>query len=219
MDKPLNKYFDHTLLKPEATQEDIIKLCEEAKEYDFYSVCVNSIYVPLAKEELKGTDVKVASVVGFPLGAMATEAKAFETEWAVNNGADEIDMVLPIGLLKEGKYLDVGRDIKEVRDKAKNAILKVILETCLLTEEEIIKACAISVENGADFVKTSTGFSTKGADQKIVRMMKEEVRGKAKVKASGGIRDLETAIMMIEAGADRLGASASVNIMKEWNNR
>lgn len=219
MDKPLNKYFDHTLLKPEATHEDIINLCKEAKEYDFYSVCVNSMYVPLAKEELKGTDVKVASVVGFPLGAMATEAKAFEAEWAVNNGADEIDMVLPIGLLKEGNYLDVGRDIKEVREKAKNAILKVILETCLLTEEEIIKACAISVENGADFVKTSTGFSTKGADQKIVRMMKEEVRGKAKVKASGGIRDLETAIMMIEAGADRLGASASVNIMEEWNNR
>lgn len=219
MDKPLNKYFDHTLLKPEATHEDIINLCKEAKEYDFYSVCVNSMYVPLAKEELKGTEVKVASVVGFPLGATATEPKAFETEWAVNNGADEIDMVLPIGLLKEGNYLDVGRDIKEVREKAKNAILKVILETCLLTEEEIIKACAISVENGADFVKTSTGFSTKGADQKIVRMMKEEVRGKAKVKASGGIRDLETAIMMIEAGADRLGASASVNIMEEWNNR
>ena len=219
MDKPLNKYFDHTLLKPEATQEDIIKLCKEAKEYDFYSVCVNSIFVPLVKEELKGTDVKVASVVGFPLGAMATEAKAFETEWAVNNGADEIDMVLPIGLLKEGKYLDVGRDIKEVREKAGDAVLKVILETCLLTEDEIIKACAISVENGADFVKTSTGFSTKGADQKIVKMMKEEVKGKAKVKASGGIRDLETALMMIESGADRLGASASVNIMKEWNNR
>lgn len=219
MDKPLNKYFDHTLLKPEATHEDIINLCKEAKEYDFYSVCVNSMYVPLAKEELKGTEVKVASVVGFPLGAMATEPKAFETEWAVNNGADEIDMVLPIGLLKEGNYEETGRDIEEVKKAARNAVLKVILETCLLTEEEILKACAIAVENGADFVKTSTGFSTKGADIDTVKLMKNAVEGKAKVKASGGIRDLDTAMAMIEAGADRLGASSTVNIMKELENR
>ena len=219
MDKPLNKYFDHTLLKPEATTEDIINLCKEAARYDFYSVCVNSMYVPLAKEELKNTDVKIASVTGFPLGAMATAAKAFETEWAVNNGADEIDMVLSIGLLKEGKYEEAGRDILEVRKAAKDAVLKVILETCLLTDEEILKACLISVDNGADFVKTSTGFSTKGADRQTVKLMKETVKGKAQVKASGGIRDLDTALMMIEAGADRLGASASVNIMKEWENR
>ena len=177
------------------------------------------MYVPLAKEELKGTEVKVASVVGFPLGATATEPKAFETEWAVNNGADEIDMVLPIGLLKEGKYPEVGRDIEEVKKAARNAVLKVILETCLLTEEEILKACAIAVENGADFVKTSTGFSTKGADIDTVKLMKNAVEGKAKVKASGGIRDLDTAMAMIEAGADRLGASSTVNIMKELENR
>lgn len=215
----LNKYFDHTLLKAEATQEDIKKLCAEAKQYGFYSVCVNGCYVPLAVEELKGTDVKVAAVVGFPLGAMATEAKAFETDWVCDLGAEEVDMVVNVGALKEGRYEYVRDDINAVVSMAyeNDAIVKVILETCLLTDEEIIKACELSMEAGAEFVKTSTGFSTGGATEHHVALMRRTVGDNAKVKASGAIRDLDTTLKMIEAGADRIGASASVSIMNAYD--
>lgn len=213
----LNRYFDHTLLKPEATRVQIEKLCSEAKEYDFYSVCVNSSYVSLAKEYLFGTDVKVASVVGFPLGAMSTEAKVFETIKAVEDGADEIDMVLYVGRLKSNETEYVKNDIREVCSAAhaQDALVKVIIETCLLTDEEKVTACRLSVEAGADFVKTSTGFGTGGATAEDVALMKKTVGDRAKVKASGGIRDLRKVLEMIEAGADRIGASASVDIMKE----
>lgn len=215
--KPLNKYLDHTLLKAEATIEQIKMLCAEAREYDFYSVCVNTCYVPLAVSELMDTEIKVAAVVGFPLGAMSTEAKAYETDWACENGADEIDMVINVGALKEGRHEYVESDISAVCTFAAQykAKVKVILETCLLTDEEIITACAIAEKAGADFVKTSTGFSTGGATAKHVALMKKTVGNRLEIKASGGIRDYKTAREMIEAGADRLGASASVSIMKE----
>jgi deoxyribose-phosphate aldolase len=214
----LSKYFDHTILKPEATEADVKKLCTEAKEYGFYSVCVNSCYVSLAYEELKGSDVKIAVVVGFPLGACATEAKAFETDWACAEGANEVDMVINVGALKEGRYDYVKDDICAVVAQADeyDAIVKVILETCLLTDEEILKVCQLSMEVGARFVKTSTGFSTGGATEHHVSLMRNAVGGEMQVKASGGIRDLETTLKMIEAGADRIGASASVGIVKEY---
>ncbi|MBQ8148875.1 MAG: deoxyribose-phosphate aldolase [Lachnospiraceae bacterium] len=219
-----SKYFDHTILKADATAEDVKKICEEAKEYDFASVCVNSYYTPLVAEELKDTDVKVCSVIGFPLGAMSTLSKKLETVDAIENGADEIDMVINVGALKAKDYDEVLYDIQEVKDGCvhnpawKEAKLKVIIETCLLTEEEKIKACELATEAGADFVKTSTGFSTGGATASDVALMKKMVAGKAWVKASGGIRDLETAKAMIQAGADRLGTSATVAIMKEYEN-
>lgn len=215
--KPLNKYFDHTMLKAEATATQIKELCREAREYDFYSVCVNTCHVPLAVSELMGTDVKVAAVVGFPLGAMSTEAKAYETDWACENGADEIDMVINLGALKEGRLEYVADDISAVCAFASeyDAKVKVILETCLITEEEIVTACKIAEKSGADFVKTSTGFSTGGATAKHVALMKKTVGDRMMIKASGGIRDYNTAKEMIDAGADRLGASASVAIMKE----
>lgn len=215
--KNLNKYFDHTILKPEATEADVVKLCGEAKEYGFYAVCVNSGYVPLAAELLDGTDVKIASVVGFPLGACSTEVKAFETEYACSEGADEIDMVVHVGALKEKRYDYVREDIATVVAVALeyDAIVKVILETCLLTDEEIIKACELSREAGAAFVKTSTGFSKEGATAHHVALMRKTVGKDLRVKASGGIRDLAKTLEMIEAGADRIGASASVEIFRE----
>lgn len=215
--KPLNKYFDHTLLKAEAKPVDIEKLCAEAKEYDFYSVCVNSCYVEEAAKLLKGTDVKIAAVVGFPLGACTTETKAFETEEACRGGASEVDMVLNVGMLKAGRDSYVEEDIRAVvRAAGKyNAIVKVILETCLLTDEEVVKACNLSKTAGAHFVKTSTGFSSGGATVHHVSLMKKTVGEALQVKASGGIRDYETAKAMIDAGADRIGASATVAIMKE----
>lgn len=214
--KPLNKYFDHTLLKPEATGDQIDKTCEEAKEYDFYSVCVNSCYVARCYDNLKGTDVKVAAVVGFPLGACTTKSKAFETEEACMDGAKEIDMVLNVGVFKSGDYDYIRDDIKAVVEASEKygAIVKVILETCLLSDEEIVEACKLSKEAGAKFVKTSTGFNSGGATEKHVALMKATVGDVLQVKASGGIRDYETAMKMIEAGADRLGCSASVAIMK-----
>lgn len=215
--KKLNLYFDHTLLKPEATEEDVAQLCREAREYGFYAVCVNSCHVPLAAGLLDGSDVKIASVVGFPLGACSTDVKAFETEWACSEGAEEIDMVLNVGALKEKRYDYVRQDIATVVAVAyeHDAIVKVILETCLLTDEEIIKACELSREAGASFVKTSTGFSKEGATAHQVALMKKTVGSDLRVKASGGIRDLAKAMEMIEAGADRIGASASVQIIKE----
>ena len=216
LNKPLNKYFDHTLLKPEATSEEIDRIIEEAKEYDFYSVCVNSSYVSRCYEALKDTDVKVAAVVGFPLGACTTQSKAFETEEACMDGASEIDMVLNVGRFKSFDYDYIRDDIKAVVTSAEKfgAIVKVILETCLLTKDEIVEACKLAKEAGAAFVKTSTGFSTGGALPEDVSLMKETVGDSMQVKASGGIRDYETAMKMIEAGADRLGCSASVKIMQ-----
>ena len=216
--KPLNKYFDHTLLKPEATGEQIDKLCQEALEWDFYSVCVNSCYVARCTDYLMGSDVKVAAVVGFPLGAATSASKAFETEEACMDGAREIDMVLNVGKFKSFDYDYVRDDIKAVVVAAEKygAIVKVILETCLLTDEEIVEACKLAKESGASFVKTSTGFNTAGATPEHVALMRETVGDTIGVKASGGIRDLETALKMIESGADRIGASSSVAIMKAY---
>ncbi|EFA89333.1 deoxyribose-phosphate aldolase [Peptoniphilus lacrimalis DNF00528] len=213
----LNKYIDHTLLKADATQESIKELCRQAKEYDFMSVCINSSNIELAKEELKGTDVKICTVIGFPLGATTTESKVFETTDAIEKGADEVDMVLNIGALKSKNFDIVLRDISEVAKVAHNKgkILKVILETCLLEKDEIIKACQLSKEAGADFVKTSTGFSTGGAKEEDVALMRKTVGDQMGVKASGGIRTLEKARLMIENGATRLGVSAGVQIMEE----
>ena len=213
----INRIIDHTLLKPESTEEQIDKLLEEAKEYNFFSVCINPVWVKKCAESLKDSDVKVCTVIGFPLGANTKETKAFEIKNALSNGADEIDMVINIGLLKSKKFDAVKEEIEELANICHNegAILKVILENCLLTKEEIVKACEISDEAGADFVKTSTGFSTSGADSSDVALMKKSVSDRVKVKASGGIRDYKKSLEMIENGADRLGVSAGVNIYKE----
>lgn len=207
------KYIDHTLLAMNATEDQIRKLCDEAKEYHFYSVCVNSGYVPLAASLLKGSDVKVCSVVGFPLGAMLTSAKAFETEMAVKAGAQEIDMVINVGWLKSNDWQAVKNDIEAVFNACGDVPLKVILETCLLSKDEIIKVCNICKEIGVAFVKTSTGFSVSGATVEDVKLMRETVGDKMGVKASGGIRDRATAEKMVEAGATRLGASAGIAIV------
>lgn len=210
----LNKLIDHTLLKPEATKAQIEKLCGEAKEYDFKSVCVNPYYVKYAKELLKGSDVLVCTVIGFPLGQNTTEIKVAETKDSIQNGADEIDMVINIGALKSKDEDYVLNEIKEIRNACKGKTLKVIIETCLLTDEEKITACKLSKEAEADFVKTSTGFSTHGATVEDVKLMRETVGEDMGVKASGGIRDRETALKMVEAGATRLGVSAGVEIVK-----
>ena len=221
LEKPLNKYFDHTLLKPEATNAQIEKLCAEAKEYDFYSVCVNTCYVEKCYRALKNTDVKIAAVIGFPLGACTTDTKVFEAKEAFKFGASEVDMVLNVGKFKNGEYDFILKDISEVVKEAKNnnGKVKVILETCLLNKDEIRKASELSKEAGADFVKTSTGFNTGGAKAEDVKLMKDTVGPNMEVKASGGIRDLETTLLMIQNGATRIGASASVQIMKELINR
>ncbi|MEE0108715.1 MAG: deoxyribose-phosphate aldolase [Merdibacter sp.] len=208
-----NKYIDHTLLKADATRKDIEKLCAEAKQYDFASVCVNTYWVPLCASELKDSDVSVCCVVGFPLGAMSTQAKAFETRQAVKDGADEIDMVINIGELKNGNDEAVLHDIEAVVQAAEGAVVKVILENCLLEKEEIVRACKLCMEAKADFVKTSTGFSTGGAVLEDVRLMKETVVGKCKVKAAGGIRSKADMDAMIEAGADRIGTSAGISLL------
>ncbi|MCM3598236.1 deoxyribose-phosphate aldolase [Metabacillus idriensis] len=208
------KMIDHTLLKAEATKEQIVKLCEEAREYGFASVCVNPVWVNTAAEELKGSDVKVCTVIGFPLGASTAAVKAAETADAIQNGAGEVDMVLSIGLLKSGSEEAVEADIRAVVEAAESkAIVKVIIETSLLTEEEKVRACELSLSAGADFVKTSTGFSTGGATVKDVTLMRKVVGDKAGVKASGGIRDLNDLRAMAEAGANRIGASSGVKIM------
>lgn len=211
----LNKYIDHTLLKPEATKEQITKLCEEARQYDFASVCVNTCYVPLAKQLLAGSDVKVCCVVGFPLGAMDTVSKAFEAKTAVENGAQEVDMVINIGALKDKDCDYVTKDIAAVVEASKPAIVKVIIEACLLTDEEKVEACKCSMNAKAEFVKTSTGFSTHGATPEDVALMKKTVGDVCKVKAAGGVRSYDDAMKMIEAGADRLGCSAGIKVMEE----
>lgn len=211
---------DHTILKPEATREMVEILCKEAIEHKFAAVCVNPYHVNFCKEILKDSDVKVATVVGFPLGANTKEVKAFETIDAINNGADEIDMVINIGAMKDKDYLKVKEDIKAVVEAAQGkAIVKVIIETCLLTDEEKKKVCELSMEAGAEFVKTSTGFSTGGATYEDVMLMKSVVGDKLEVKASGGVRDLDTAKKMIEAGATRLGTSSGVKIADEIKNK
>lgn len=209
----INQYIDHTVLKADATFDDIKKLVDEAIEHDFYSVCVNSSYVKFIRDYNK--DVRIASVVGFPLGAMAKKAKVFEARCAIEDGASEIDMVINIGMLKSGDYDYVEREIREIKEAIGDNVLKVIIETCLLTEEEKVKACELSVKAGADFVKTSTGFSTGGATVSDVKLMAETVGDKAKVKASGGIHTREEALSFIEAGASRIGASKSIEICKE----
>lgn len=215
MDNIINK-IDHTILKPDATSDHIMKLCEEAKKYRFGAVCINGYHVKKACEYLKDTNVKVASVVGFPLGAGQTSVKVFEAKECVENGAKEIDMVMNIGALKAKDYIYVQSDIKSVVDAVKGkAMVKVILETCLLTDEEIVLACKVCEKAGADFVKTSTGFNGPGANVKHVKLMKDTVGDRLRVKAAGGIRTLEQAKAMIEVGADRLGCSSSVMIAKE----
>lgn len=214
--KNIPSMIDHTVLKPEATRDMIETLCKEAMEYNFAAVCVNPYHVNFCKEILKGSSVKIATVIGFPLGANTKEVKAFETIDAINNGAVEIDMVINIGALKDKDYKTVKEDIEAVVNAAcDKAIVKVIIETSLLTEEEKVKACELSMEAGAHFVKTSTGFSTGGATIEDVKLMKSIVGDKLEVKASGGVRDLKTAMEMVEAGATRLGTSSGIKIAKE----
>ena len=213
------QYIDHTLLKPEATRDDIIKLCDEAKEYGFASVCVNPYWVSLCAEQLRGTNVDVTSVIGFPLGSTRAEIKAAEGEMAISDGANELDMVINIGALKSGMLELVRDDIKAVVNAAKGrALVKVIIETALLTDEEKVQACAIAKLAGADYVKTSTGFSKGGATVKDVALMRRVVGSDLGVKAAGGIRDAESFKEMISSGATRIGASAGVKILKELAN-
>ena len=210
----LNKYIDHTLLKADASQEQIETLIEEAKKYDFASVCVNPTWVSFAAQALKATDVKVCTVIGFPLGANTPELKAFETSDAIQNGANEVDMVINIGALKSRNFDLVERDIRAVVEAAKGTLVKVIIETCLLTDDEKMKACQIAQKAGADFVKTSTGFSTGGATVADVALMRKTVGPDMGVKASGGARSYEDALAFIKAGATRIGASSGVAIME-----
>ncbi|KYC71262.1 deoxyribose-phosphate aldolase [Heyndrickxia coagulans] len=211
----LAAYIDHTLLKPEATEKDILKLTAEAAQYHFASVCINPYWVKLAARELAGTGVKVCTVIGFPLGATTAETKAFETKKAIGDGADEIDMVINIGALKSGNTEAVEADIRAVVEAAQGKLVKVIIETCLLTNEEKELACRLSVKAGAHFVKTSTGFSTGGATVEDVKLMRQTVGDKAGVKASGGIHTKAEAEAMIEAGATRIGSSSGVKIVSE----
>ncbi len=211
----IEKYIDHTLLKPTATPEDIEKLCDEAKKYGFYSVCVNPGYVELCKKLLKDSDVKVATVISFPLGADTIENKVYQTVRARADGADEFDMVVNIGQVKAGNFDHIGMEFLCVKNAVGGDILKVILETSYLTDEEITKVCELAVVENVDFVKTSTGFSDAGATVHHVELMKKVVGDKAEVKASGGIRDYETAMKMIEAGATRLGCSSSIKIVEQ----
>ncbi|MCP1639349.1 deoxyribose-phosphate aldolase [Streptococcus gallinaceus] len=210
----LNKYIDHTLLKPEATEAQVLTLVEQAKKYDFASVCVNPTWVSLAAKELKDSDVKVCTVIGFPLGANTSAVKAFETKDAIANGADEVDMVINIGQLKAGNVETVEADIRAVVEAANGTLTKVIIETCLLTDDEKVAACLAAQRAGADFVKTSTGFSTGGATVPDVALMRKTVGPDMGVKASGGARSLEDAQAFIEAGATRIGASSGVAIME-----
>ena len=209
----LNRYIDHTLLKPTAAAEDIIKLCDEAKEYNFYAVCVNPCYVATAKKELENSKIKIAAVVGFPLGANSTQTKVFEAKLAIEEGADEIDMVLNVGFLKSKMYDLVQDEIAAVKDSIGNRTLKVILETCYLTNQEIRKACQICKNAKADFVKTSTGFGTGGATEEAIKLMLEEVGNTLKIKASGGIKDRGTAEKYIDMGVSRIGTSSGIDIV------
>lgn len=212
--KNLSRYIDHTLLKADATENEVIKLCNEAKEYDFFSVCINPGFVEIAAKELSESNVAVCTVIGFPLGASTPETKAFETRDAIQKGAAEVDMVINISKLKDKKDEEVLKDIKAVVDAAdKKALIKVIIETCLLTDEEKERACKLAKDAGADFVKTSTGFSTGGATKEDIALMRKTIGTEMGVKASGGVRTYEDAVTMIESGATRIGASASIAIV------
>lgn len=211
----INKYFDHTLLAANATEEKVTKLCNEAKEYDFISVCINPYFIPLAKKFLEGSDVKVCTVIGFPLGQMSMASKVFEAADAVKMGADEVDMVINVAALKDKKYDYVRDEIHSIKEACNGKLLKVILECCYLTDEEIIKASELAKEAGADFVKTSTGFGSSGAKSHDVKIMRETVGENMGVKAAGGIHTLKDFNDMVEAGANRIGCSHSIEIMKE----
>lgn len=213
--KQLNKYIDHTILKPDATINDIIKLCIEAKKYNFASVCINPIYINLAVETLQTSDIKVCTVIGFPLGANTTKTKVFETKLAVKSNADEIDMVINIGEVKNNNWNLVLKDIKAVRRAAVGKILKVIIETALLTTDEIIKVSKLILKTKADFIKTSTGFASEGATIENIKLIKSVVKDKIQIKASGGIYDYQSALEMIDVGATRIGTSSGVKIISE----
>lgn len=210
-----NKMIDHTVLKADTSLETVKRICDEAMEYGFASVCINPCHVAYCADYLKDSDVNVCTVIGFPLGANTSAVKAFETKDAIANGADEIDMVMNIGALKDKNYDLVRDDVQAVVEAANGTLVKVILETCLLTEDEIKKACELCVEAKADYVKTSTGFSTRGATIEDVRIMKEAVHGKAKVKAAGGVRTPEDMVKIVAAGADRIGTSAGCSLVKK----
>lgn len=216
-----SKYFDHTCLKPYATREDMVKLCEEAKKYDFMMVAINSTQTKLCKELLKGTDIHVGAAISFPLGQTTIETKVFETKDAIANGADEIDYVINITELKEKNYDYIKEEMTQIVDVCRkhNVISKVIFENCYLTNEEKIKLCEIALEVKPDFIKTSTGFGTGGATVEDVKLMESIVKDTVKVKAAGGIRDLDTCLKMIEAGAERIGTSSAIKITEAYNNK
>jgi deoxyribose-phosphate aldolase len=213
----LNTYIDHTLLKSKATEKEIINLCNEAITYNFRTVCINSSYIPIVKQVLKETPIGICTVVGFPLGAMSTNAKVFEAKQATEEGATEIDMVMNIGFLKSRNYVAVLKDINAVKIAIGDTPLKVILEISELSKNEIVKACEICIDAKADFVKTSTGFSGSGATLTAVKIMKKTVKGQTKIKASGGIRNYTTALKYIEAGSERIGTSSGVDMMNNQN--
>ena len=210
---PLENYIDHTLLKPSATTENIIQLCKEAKKYNFFAICVNGSFVQLAKRELINSNVKIAAVVGFPLGATAPSIKVLETKTCINDGADEIDMVINVGMLKSKDFKYVENEIQAVKNEVGNRVLKVIIETCYLTDEEKRVACKLAMNAGADFVKTSTGFGSNGATTKDILLMKEVVKKQLKIKASGGISNKETALNYISIGVSRIGTSSGIKIV------
>jgi len=208
----IQDYIDHTLLKPTATISEIEKLCKEAIDHKFYAVCVNGCYTKPAKKKLEGSKVKLAVVIGFPLGAMSTASKVFEAQDCIANGADEVDMVINVGWMKSGKFNWVQQEISSIKKAIGGKVLKVIIETCYLTKEEKIKACKLALEAGVDFVKTSTGFGTGGATLEDVKLMKDVVGSKAKIKASGGIKDRATALKYIALGVSRIGTSSGIAI-------
>ncbi len=214
---PIERYIDHTLLKPVATPAAIKQLCAEALEYNFYAVCVNSCYVALAREELKGSGVKIAAVVGFPLGAMSTEAKVFEAKYCMEKGADEIDMVMNLGWLKSGEFSLVKEEIALIKQAIGSRKLKVIIETCYLTAEEKKLAGMLVVEGKADFIKTSTGFGSGGATFEDIKLISNVIQNKIQIKASGGIKDKKTALRFLDMGVSRLGTSSGIAIVKETN--
>jgi deoxyribose-phosphate aldolase len=210
---PLENYIDHTLLKPSATSQNIIQLCKEAKSYNFFAVCINGSFVGLAKRELANSNIKIVAVVGFPIGASATSIKVLETKTCINDGADEIDMVINIGMLKSKDFKYVENEILAVKNEVGNRVLKVIIETCYLTDEEKKVACKLAMNAGADFVKTSTGFGSNGATTKDILLMKEVVKKQLKIKASGGISNKETALNYISIGVSRIGTSSGIKIV------
>lgn len=212
--KKINRFIDHTLLKANAKKHEITLLINEAIEYDFYAICVNSYWVSYSKRKLKNTSVKIAAVVGFPLGAMTTKSKIYEAEQAVLNGADEIDMVINYSMIADGMKDELFHEIKQIKLAIGSKLLKVILETCNLTDEQIVDVSNIAINAGADFIKTSTGFGSKGASVNHVKLMKETINDKGQIKASGGIRDLKTAIEYLDLGVTRLGTSSGVAILK-----